>query len=99
MALLKYSILLNKKKLWKKDIPYDNGKRRHSLFYTPLDIKIINKLYQLWNTLQNIASFQLSFINGTNNYNKYFLHFHPTFKQCCPLGSSDLVGKVLSIGL
>ena len=27
------------------------------------------------------------------------LVFHPSFKQCCPLGSSYLVGKILSIGL
>ena len=27
------------------------------------------------------------------------LVFHPSFKQCCPLGSSYLVGKVLRIGV
>ena len=28
-----------------------------------------------------------------------FVVFHSCFKQCCPLGSSYLVGRVLSIGL
>ena len=59
------------------------NERTHKTFYLLTNISISIKLSVSYDSSLNILN----------------LVFHSSFKQCCPLGSSYRVGRVLSIGL